>query len=157
MPTTTRSRARRAVIVVAGVVTLFGTFAPWLRSGASRRSSYDLLSLVERIGFAPGGVVEWAVRLWPVLPVLVVGAVVTSWWRWLPPWVSVVLGVGAGVYAGSVAVAVRRAPELGPIAVEWGPAVTIVGAIGLVAGGVWSGVAWRRSVEPDATLDEHLA
>ena len=61
-----------AVISSGGALTLIGTFLPWLRSGARDRASYTIFDLVERLGFAPGGVVALSLRLWPLVPLLLV-------------------------------------------------------------------------------------
>ena len=62
----------RVASTSGAVAVVVGTFLPWLRSGTRLRSSYDIFSLVERLGFSRSDVVGWGLRLWPVLPFLVV-------------------------------------------------------------------------------------
>ena len=82
-PTITACRPQQragAVTVTAGAaVLLVGTFLTWLRSGATERSSYDVFDLVDRLGFSEGGLVGWALRLWPLVPLLLVLTVI-AWW-----------------------------------------------------------------------------
>ncbi len=119
---------------------LIGTFLPWLRSGARDRSSYTIFDLVERLGFTPGGVVAWSLRLWPLVPLLLVAVVTAGWavatehvaWR-LPLALSVV----AVVWVGATAVAVLMAPDIALFRIGVGPTVALAGAVVLVAGVVW--------------------
>ena len=48
-------------------ITIVGTFLPWLRSGDNDRNSFQLLSLLDFLGFAPAGPLGWAVRAWPTI------------------------------------------------------------------------------------------
>lgn len=142
--------ARGVALSAASAVLLAGLFAPWLRSGASRRSSFEMLDLVERLGFAPGGAVGWGVRLWPVVPLLVVVAVVAHWWgRPVPS--AVAAGV-AGVYTVTVAVAVRWAPSADLIRPDWGVLFSALAGLVVFACGCWiaagSAVSRARSREP---------
>lgn len=116
-------------------IVLAGSFLPWLDSGARSRSSYDLLDIVDRLGFSPDGVVGWAVRLWPLLPLLLVTTVVTHHLGTSTPWLPTVrtsLTLVVALYAGTVAVTVARAPEVALFSVGIGPWVTLVGAVVLV-------------------------
>jgi hypothetical protein len=128
-------RRAPAVVMMAagGVVMIVGSLVPWVRSGGARRNSYDLLSLVERLGFAPNGPAETALRWWPLIPLLAAVAVVATWWGW--PHAGGVVGVVAAVYGGGVGFAVSRADE-DLVRVEAGPAATFVGALMLAVGSV---------------------
>lgn len=125
---------------------LVGSFLPWLASGSAERSSYDLFGIVERLGFSPDGVVGWAVRLWPLLPLLLVITVVSHHLHvdaaWLPVLRSVSTAVSA-LYAGAVALAVRLAPDIGLFTPQIGPWVTLAGAALLALPLVLS--AWNRT------------
>ena len=94
------------VMAAGGVVMIVGSLVPWVRTGGARRNSYDLLSLVDRLGFAPDGPAEAALRWWPLMPLLVAVAVVAAWWGW--PRAGGALGVVAAVYGGGVGLAVTR-------------------------------------------------
>ena len=119
---------------------LAGTFLPWLRSGARDRSSYTIFDLVERLGFAPGGVIAWSLRLWPLVPLLLVVTVTAAWavatadLRWSVPALLSSCGV---LWVGGTAFAVLLAPDIALFGVGVGPAVTLVGAAIMVAGILW--------------------
>ena len=53
---------------IGASIALVGTFLPWLASGAVDRSSYELLDIVERLGFSPDGLVGLALTVWPLAP-----------------------------------------------------------------------------------------
>ena len=121
-----------AVHVAGALVVLIGTFMPWIRSGTRRRSSYDLLEVATRLGFSPHGALGWAVRCWPLMPLLLVGSVVAvsiGMHRW-----AVAVSVVAVLHVGVVAVTVRRAPRSVLIGVESGTWVSLVGAVVMLAG-----------------------
>lgn len=132
------AQQRRAVAATVGAgVAIVGTFLPWLRSGSRNRSSYTIFDLVERLGFAPSGAVSWSLRLWPLVPMLLVLEVVAVW---------VVITTGRGgrslllatgviaLWVAGTAVAVRFAPDAGLFRVGVGPLVTVGGVVCLVAG-----------------------
>ena len=110
---------------------LVGTFLPWLRSGARNRSSYTIFDLVERLGFAPEGVVAWSLRLWPLVPLLLVATVITAWavaadhMSWYVP---LALSSCSVIWVGGTALALLLAPDIALFGVGVGPAVTLVGA-----------------------------
>lgn len=122
----------------AAITILVGTFLPWLRSGARHRSSYDLFAIVERLGFAPGGIVGWAVRLWPALPLLLV-LVVVEHWRPTGRFARL-LAIVAAVYAAATAGAIVLAPDVGLFGIGPGPWVTLLGALALITVTLASGV-----------------
>ena len=126
---------------------LVGSFLPWLASGTADRSSYDLLGVVDRLGFSPDGVVGWAVRLWPLLPLLLVVTVISHHVRTDVTWLPAVRSASTAVtacYAGSVALAVRLAPDVGLFRPRIGPWVTLAGALLLALATVLS--AWNREL-----------
>lgn len=125
----------RVVATGGAGVAVIGTFLPWLRSGARRRSSFEIFSLVDRLGFSPSGAVGWGIRLWPLVVLLFAAAVTLLWYpvrqlRWLRP-VVVALAV---LYAGVVSIAVRSAPSTSLVEVESGPLVTLIGTLLLATG-----------------------
>ncbi len=93
---------------------LLATCLPWVRTGNRRRTSYALLGLVDRLDFAPGGPAEWAVRWWPVMPMLCVVAMTAAWWP--RQRLAGTTGLAVAAYAGGVSVALRGAP----VTVLWG-------------------------------------
>jgi hypothetical protein len=127
-----RFRIGRVIATIGAVVAAVGTFLPWLRSGTRRRNSYEIFSLVDRLGFSPSSLVGWGLRLWPVVPFLLV---LTITLQWFPrKWVGGSAAILAVVYTGGVAAAVQLAPSTSLIAVEYGPLVTLLGALVLAAG-----------------------
>ena len=122
----------RVMATSGAVVAVVGTFLPWLRSGARRRSSYEIFSLVDRLGFSESSLVGWGVRLWPIVPLLVAGATTLQWFP--RKWVSGIVTTVAVVYAGGVSAAVETAPSSSLVAIEYGALVTLAGALGLAAG-----------------------
>jgi hypothetical protein len=155
----THQRAGAITVSAGAAVVLAGTFLTWLRSGATERSSYDVFDLVDRLGFSEGGLVGWALRLWPLLPLLLVLAVVAWWWPsagsgWTATRVAITLV--AALYAGGVAVAVVTAPEVALFDVGPGPTVTIIGAVAMLAGLVVGAVSATRrapAARPSAPAD----
>jgi fatty acid desaturase len=120
-------------MAVGAAIVVIGTLLPWVRTGGRRRNSYDVLELVERLGFAPDGAAATALRRWPVVTLLVVFAVVAMWWGW--PRLGGASGLVAAAYAGTIAAVVTfRGSSL--VHIETGAAVTIVGAVVLAAGSV---------------------
>lgn len=137
MPGTYAAAVKRIVIgrVVAttgAVIIVAGTFLPWVRSGTRLRSSYEIFSLVERLGYSRSDLVGWGLRLWPALPLLVACAVMLLWFPRARA-TGAVVAITAG-YAGVVSAAVRSASPDSIISVEYGASVTLIGAVVLAAG-----------------------
>lgn len=130
-------------LTVGGALTIAGTLRPWVASGRRNRNSYDIVQLVDRLGFAPDGPVEVALRTWPLVPLLVVAATIAVWWR--RHVLATVSGLAAGLYAGGVGVAVSTGPRDGIVRVVDGPRTTAAGAAIVLAGVVIIAVAatWR--------------
>jgi hypothetical protein len=127
-------------VTIGAAAVLVGTFMPWWRSGTRGRTSYQLLGLVDRLEFAPDGPAAAAVRWWPIVPFLLVVAVVAAWWdRWFVAAVTSALG---GCYALVFALVIRAAPGRALA----GTLVTIVGAVVLLAAAAsaaWRAASWR--------------
>ena len=133
----------RVMTGVGAVTTIIGTFLPWVRSGTRRRSSYEIFSLVERLGFSSSSAVGWGLRLWPVVPFLVTLAVTLAWFP--RRWVTNAAALVTVLYVGSVAVAVESAPTSSLVSIEFGPDVTLVGAVVLAGGAL---LIARRPARP---------
>jgi hypothetical protein len=150
----TPQRAGAITVTVGAAVLLVGTFLTWVRSGATQRSSYDVFDLVERLGFSEGGLVGWGLRLWPLVPLLLVATVITSWSPFSSSgWtaVRVVLTLVASLYAGGVALAVMNAPDVALFTVGPGPVVTLIGGVVMIVGLAASVVLGRRANDVSAT------
>lgn len=132
---------RRWIASSGAFVVLVGSFLPWLASGSASRSSYDLLGIIDRLGFSPDGAMGWAVRLWPLMPLLLVVTVVSHHVRvdasWLPAVRAATTSLTA-LYAGAVAVAVRSAPDAGLFRPQVGSWITLAGAALLALSAVLS-------------------
>ncbi|HEY7625570.1 MAG TPA: hypothetical protein VH761_00825 [Ilumatobacteraceae bacterium] len=126
----------RVVATSAALVLLVGTFLPWITSGRRRRSSYQIFSLIERIGYPSSSAVGWALRLWPLLPLLTVAAITILWFH--RPAMAAGVGGLAAAYATIVAVAVLTSSPSPLIDIEYGPIVTLVGAADFAVGLVFS-------------------
>ena len=105
------------------------------------RSSFELLDIVERLGFSPDGVFNWAVRAWPVVPLVIVGSVVACWGR--KPTIGAALGAVGGCYIFGVAIGVANAPDAGVITTDWGVTASLAGAVALLAASCWVGAMSR--------------
>jgi hypothetical protein len=129
-----RNLIGQVIATLGGLVALVGTFLPWLRSGTRDRTSYEIFALVDRLGISQSSVVGWGVRLWPVVPFVLVLAVALQWFP--RKWIGGAAVLVAVVYAGVVSNEVRSASSNSLITIETGPLVTLVGAVILAAGGV---------------------
>jgi hypothetical protein len=137
------------LVTLAAAGTIVGTFLPWLRSGKHDRTSYQLLSLLDTLGYASEGPVGWAVRLWPLVPLICVVAAVASWRGMWP--ISSLAGVGGGAYALGLAVVVRSANSNSFIYDRWGATLTLVSALVLTAVSLaQAGEGMRRFAVDDA-------
>ncbi len=129
-------------MVLGATIVVVGSSMAWLRTGARTRSSYEVFAIVDRLGFAPHGPIGWAVRLWPLVPLLVTVTAVLAWQRW--SWALLGAAAVAGAYAGGVATAVATAGSRGPLRIEAGPTVTAAGAAVVVAGAICTSFATFR-------------
>jgi hypothetical protein len=138
------------MVGLGAAVALAGTFMPWLASGSVDRSSYDLIDLIDRLGFSPDGVMGVGVRAWPVVPLLLILSVVVLWQHLsVPGWVQITLWSVTAGYVGGTAVAVVAAPNAGLLDGRYGAWVTLVGALVLAAGAVIVIVARLRARATD--------
>ncbi len=121
-----------AAASIGALATVVGSLSPWVASGTVDRSSYEIIDLVDRLGFAETGPFSLALRAWPLMPLLVVTGTVAMWWR--QHVVGQALAMTGGVYALVVALAVRLSPPTGLVRIRGGPIITIAGASVLLAG-----------------------
>jgi hypothetical protein len=135
-----RNGIGRVVATAGAGVAVVGTFLPWLRSGSRRRNSYDIFSLVERLGISESSVVGWGLRVWPLAPLLLVGAATLQWFP--RKWLTGASAIVAVVYVGGVAAAVNASPATSLIAVAYGPWVVVAGAVTLAIGALLNRVSW---------------
>jgi hypothetical protein len=145
-----RASLSRSIVGGGAALMLIGTFLPWLSSGARSRSSYELFELVDRLGFSPDGAVGWALRLWPLAPLLLVLSAVAQWAQWSHASLRrarFVLPVLSIVYVGGTATALRFAPDGGLVRLRFGIWVTLIGAFAVGVGLLVGSSARIRSAE----------
>lgn len=136
---------RRGLVGSGAAAVLVGSFLPWLTSGDRTRSSYQLSVAVQRVGLTRNGLEHAVVVVWPLVPVVVLGAALLFWWR-PGPLASIVLAVAA-LYVGAVSNLVWGSgleARFGVPVTACGAALTIVGCLPLQ-------VVRRRRVTSDAT------
>jgi hypothetical protein len=136
----------RVMAGIGALATMIGTFMPWVRSGTVRRSSYEIFSLVERLGISQSSAVGWGLRVWPIVPFLLVLAVTFSWFprRWATGGSALV----AVVYVGGVAATVESAPSTAILRIESGPMITLAGAIVLACGALMTAIRRQPRADP---------
>jgi len=109
------------------MIAIVAAFAPWVQSGTKSRSSFDLLGFVHLLRISRHTHVRVLIRLWPLMPLSVVAAVVAAWWGWR--FAAAGLGLLGGLYAGVLSAAVALAiHDRYRISVTAAPAWTAVGA-----------------------------
>jgi hypothetical protein len=113
-------------VTIGAAATIVGSLRPWVASGSVDRSSYEIIDLIDRLGFAEEGPLEVALRVWPLMPLVLVVGAAAMWWR--RHVVGSALSVVGGLYALAVAVTVELAPSTGLVRIRSGPMITIVGA-----------------------------
>lgn len=109
-PPIRRSRARfvgPTVMTVGAMIAIVASFAPWVQSGTVARSSFDLLGYVHLLRISRHTHARVLIRLWPLMPLSVIAAVVAAWWGWR--FIAAGLGLLGGIYAGLLSAAVALA------------------------------------------------
>lgn len=129
------STVRRGVPVLIGallVATVAATFAPWVRSGESRRDSYEVARTAATLDVVDGAAATAARRAWPFVPLVscLAGlAFVLDRDR-----LGTVLATVVGVLVVGFAIAVSNAPRH----VAWGATAGLVLGAALLAVAVLS-------------------
>ncbi len=122
-----------AVMTVGAGLAIVASFLPWLRSGTIERSSYDLIGLVHLLHISDDAHIRLLIRLWPVMPLLVVSGVVAAWWGWRL--IGAGFGVVAAAFSGIPSAAVAHAiHDRNQISVTDAPTWTAAGASVLLLG-----------------------
>jgi hypothetical protein len=110
-------------VVLAAVVA--ATFAPWYRSGAVDRSSYEVVRSAVRLGVLGEGAQPAVARLWAFVPLGAAGALLAL--ARGRRRAAGALAALVGLSIGALAVVVLRVPGA-----AWGASFALVAAAGLV-------------------------
>ena len=124
-----RQEVRRSApwaLSVMAAVAVAVTFAPWLRTGAARRTSYQVVRAADRLQVLPPGPQAVITVAWAFLPLVAVLAAVAALWGRRRIGAALALLVGAGQVG--LAVAVKFAPR----AADWGTTAGLVAGSALV-------------------------
>jgi len=120
-------------MTVGAMIAIVASFAPWVQSGAVSRSSYDLLGYVHLLRISRNAHVRVLIRLWPLMPLSVIAAVIAAWWGWR--YVAAALGLLGGLYAGVLSAAVALAiHDRYRISVTGAPTWTAIGSGAVIVG-----------------------
>jgi hypothetical protein len=116
------------------LLVVIGSFLPWVISGNVRRSSYQVIGVVGRLGIGDGGVLAMLIGAWPFIGVLCVVPILAAairFWRTCAV-LSLLIGLlsGALSFGLLILVAARGGSilRLDPI----GPSVMAAGAVLLI-------------------------
>jgi hypothetical protein len=132
---------RRLLPIVAVVVAVAGTFAPWGYSGERGRNSYQLVQAVVRLGIFDSGLTANLIRAWLVTPLVLAVALSLALVR--PRWATIPVALCL-VMSLLLALAIRRSPQT----LGFG-APTTIAALAMALCGVL--VAPRRAIWKDTS------
>lgn len=113
-----------AALLVAGVAS---TFAPWFRSGDSRRTSYETVTSATRLDLVEGPAADVTRATWPFVPFVASLAVLALLLE--KPRVAAVLSSAVGIALFALALVVHRARDHA----AWGATAAFVLGPALVA------------------------
>lgn len=135
-------RSRTALDLVLGVLlvgAIASTFAPWLRSGDARRSSYEVVRTAERLELL-GPVARRVGRVaWSTLP-LVASLALLALARERRG-IAGALALWVAAVEGLLAASLREVPQVA----DWGVAVSLLLTVGLAVVGVTTLIGARRT------------
>lgn len=136
-----RRRVLTACCLVAGsglLLVVAGSFLPWVVSGNVTRSSYAIVGVVDRLGFADDGPVAILVTGWPFVGALCVAPVIAAilrWWR-IAGVLCLLYGLITGALSFGLLFFAGGRGGLGVRVEPTGPAVMAAGAVLLIGGGI---------------------
>jgi hypothetical protein len=125
--------------------------APWVYSGSVSRSSFQLLGLIDRLGFAPNGPLRLAIQWWPLAPLMLSISVLLLYWN--QSRIGSLLGIAAGAYVGAFA-GVLRFGATHALRTGFGPMLAMVAGLGMIVTCIWS--LLQRRINPQPTLLENV-
>jgi hypothetical protein len=121
---------RRPVLGGLAMVCAAVTFGPWLRSGASRRSSYEVVRAAQDLGLLHGWVQPTAAAAWYFVPLVAAIALLA---------VALdrpVLAAGLLAVIGAAVSVLAVKLTLGPLSTDWGTSAGLVGGLLALAAAV---------------------
>lgn len=141
---TVAGREQAAICLIGGTgiaLIVLGSFLPWVISGTVRRSSYQIVGIVGRLGIGESGVLSVLLQAWPFIGVLCVTPVIAAafrWWRTagaiaIPiALVAGLLSFGLLIYVASRGGAILRVDPIGPVVMAAGSVLLICAALVLL-------------------------
>jgi len=135
---------------LGAALTLISSFSSWISAGRIGRSSFELLGVIQRLGFVPNGATKTVVQAWPMMPLMLAVGVVTVWWGWrrIGAAIAAVGALFAGAVGGAVAFA---APETSGVDLSGAPRFTAVGACVVLLGSLLT-----ASMRPSKTVARNM-
>jgi hypothetical protein len=129
---------RRGVLAGLAVACVAVTFGPWMRSGSSRRTSYQVVRAAEELDVLRGALQPVAAAAWYFVP-LVAALVLVALAAARPTAAAALLAV-VGAAVALLAVKLMS----GPFATDWGVTAGLTGGLLAVAAAVESSIHERR-------------
>jgi len=142
---------RRFALAALAVVCAATTFGPWLQSGSSRRTSYEVVRAAEDLDVLHGWVQPAAAAAWyfvPLLAALVVLAAVLE---------RTVLAAGLLAVTGLAVALLALKLILGPFSTDWGASAGLIGGTVAVLAAAGSMTHERRTRERRAGATDRAA
>lgn len=135
------------MITAVGLVTLVtGMFLPWFRSGAVLRDSFQMVGVIQTLGFLRGDVLELLLYVWfGLVPVVTLGVVAYTFGLYRTgATICVLLAIFTGTISG-VATVESGGEESSLGIAGTGPTVTLIGSLVALIGAVGIFVSRRKS------------
>lgn len=135
------------MITAVGLVTLVtGMFLPWFRSGAVLRDSFQMVGVIQTLGFLRGDVLELLLYVWfGLVPIVTLGVVAYTFGLYRTgATICVLLAIFTGTISG-VATVESGGEESSLGIAGTGPTVTLIGSLVALIGAVGIFVSRRKS------------
>ncbi|HVK26352.1 MAG TPA: hypothetical protein VM677_33795 [Actinokineospora sp.] len=140
------TRAAAAVAGVGVVAVVVGMFLPWFRSGTVLRDSFQIIGVIQSLGFLRGDTLELLLYAWfAVIPAVTLSIVAyTLGLSRTAATIGAVLAIFTGTISGGATVESGGGESSLGIA-GTGPTVTLIGSLVALVGAVGIFVGRRRS------------
>ncbi|MGQ0841763.1 hypothetical protein [Actinokineospora sp.] len=144
---TTSLRIAAAATAALGLATVVaGMFLPWFRSGAVLRDSFQLIGVIQTLGFLRGQTLELLLYAWyGMIPVVTLSIVAYAFGlHRTSATICVILAIITGTISGGASV--ESGGEDSPLGIAGtGPTVTLIGSALALVGALGIFVGRRRS------------